>query len=133
MVKNAVDVVTGGLSFWAIGYGLITGDSEYSTPFYGFGNFFFSPDVNERGTGEAFLSFFFHVAYVSSSTTIVSGALAERCSFNSFMLFCTTNVLIYSFPAYWIWGPKGFLRQMGVIDIAGSGVVHALGGCSGTI
>lgn len=43
MVKNAVDVAVSGMTFWMFGFGLITGESEYSNPFCGFGNFFFSP------------------------------------------------------------------------------------------
>ena len=78
LLKNVVDVALGGLVFWAFGYGLVMGDTEYTNAFCGIGDFFFTPDVNKHGTGEAFLRFFFHVAYVSSSTTIVSGAMAER-------------------------------------------------------
>ena len=47
------------------------------------------------------------------------------------MLFSMLNVLSYSFPAHWVWGPKGWLKQIGVHDVAGSGVVHAMGGASG--
>ena len=32
----------------------------------------------------------------------------------------------------WIWGKHGFLKQLGVVDIAGSGAVHLVGGTSGT-
>ena len=78
LVKNVLDVFLGGIVFWALGFGLVLGDSEYSTPWYGVGDFFFSPDVNAHGTGEKFLRFFFQLAYVSISTTIVSGAMAER-------------------------------------------------------
>lgn len=31
----------------------------------------------------------------------------------------------------WVWGPGGFLGELGTIDIAGSGAVHLLGGASG--
>jgi Amt family ammonium transporter len=43
------------------------------------------------------------------------------------------NTIVYCVPARWIWGPTGFLLEMGVIDIAGSGAVHLLGGVSGTL
>ena len=78
LVKNVLDVFLGGLVFWAFGYGLALGDSEWATPLYGAGDFFFAPDVNEHGSGEKYLRFFFQMAYVSISTTIVSGAMAER-------------------------------------------------------
>jgi len=41
------------------------------------------------------------------------------------------NTIVYCIPARWIWGPTGFLSEAGVIDIAGSGAVHLLGGISG--
>lgn len=36
-------------------------------------------------------------------------------------------------PAGWVWGDHGFLKNMGVVDIAGSGPVHLVGGISGII
>ena len=134
LMKNAVDVVLGGFLFWCVGYGIVAGEHpRYSNPFSGFGEFFFNPDVNRLGTGEKFLHFFYHVAHVSTSTTIVSGAVAERSNFKSFMLFATFNVLIYAFPAHWIWGRNGFLKTLGAVDIGGSGVVHALSGWSSLV
>ena len=61
LVKNVVDVAVGGFVFWVVGFGLVMGDHAYSNPFVGVGHFFFSPDVNKRGTGELFLRFFFQV------------------------------------------------------------------------
>lgn len=79
LIKNVIDVVLGGMLFWCFGYGIVSGKYEpISNPFFGFGNFFFSPDVNEYGTGEAYLRFFFHIALVTCSTTIFTGAVAER-------------------------------------------------------
>jgi len=34
-------------------------------------------------------------------------------------------------PAGWVWGDHGFLNRIGVVDIAGSGPVHLVGGVSG--
>ncbi|KAJ1365053.1 ammonium transporter Amt3 [Parelaphostrongylus tenuis] len=44
MVKNVVDVVFGGLSYWSLGYGLSYGDFEpFRNSFIGFGRFFYDP------------------------------------------------------------------------------------------
>lgn len=43
------------------------------------------------------------------------------------------NTVVYCIPARWVWGPTGFLHDMGAIDIAGSGAVHLLGGVSGYV
>jgi len=34
MMKNVVDVVLGGLTYWAFGYGLTFGDSPYSNEYF---------------------------------------------------------------------------------------------------
>ncbi|VDK45575.1 unnamed protein product [Gongylonema pulchrum] len=43
MVKNVVDVVFGGLTYWSFGYGLSFGDGVYSNAIVGWGKFFFNP------------------------------------------------------------------------------------------
>jgi Amt family ammonium transporter len=87
--------------------------------------------------------FFFAMAVVSVAATIPTGALAERWRWRNFCLYGLWFVLPYSIYANWIWG-GGWLAQMGInwklghgaVDLAGSGVVHALGGivaCAGAI
>ena len=58
--------------------------------------------------------------------------MAERANFKALMLFTTFNTLIYAFPAHWMWHDSGWLRKLGARDLAGSSVVHCLGGFSGT-
>jgi ammonium transporter, Amt family len=41
------------------------------------------------------------------------------------------NTIVYCIPAGWVWGEHGFLYKMGVVDVAGSGPVHLVGGTSG--
>ena len=59
--------------------------------------------------------------------------MAERSNFKAVMLFTTFNVLIYAIPAHWIWHKDGWLRTLGARDLAGSGIVHQLGGFSGLV
>jgi len=54
----------------------------------------------------------------------VSGAIAERCDFNAYCLFSLVNTVVYCVPAGWLWSNHGFLKNLGVVDIAGSGGVH---------
>ena len=53
-----------------------------------------------------------------------------RCNFYAYCLFSLVNTVVYCFPAGWIWSTNGFLRSLGVVDIAGSGAVHLVGGSS---
>jgi Amt family ammonium transporter len=72
--------------------------------------------------------FFFQLVFCGTAATIVSGAVAERIRFASFIVFsfliCT---LIYPLAGHWIWG-GGWLAQLGMLDFAGSTVVHSVGG-----
>ena len=73
--------------------------------------------------GQIYAMYFFQMALASTATTIVSGAMAERTNLRAYMLYSFVSTLTTCFPAHWIWGKGGFLREMGVVDIAG---------CSGT-
>ncbi|MGH9024378.1 MAG: ammonium transporter, partial [Acidimicrobiia bacterium] len=80
--------------------------------------------------------FLYQLAFAATAATIPTGAMAERWKFSSFVwwgLFCGT--LYYPLYGSWVWG-GGWLSQLGtsaglghgVVDFAGSGVVHAMGG-----
>ena len=132
MVKNAIDVIFGGLSFWVYGFGIVFGDAAYSNPFMGIGNLF----VDTRDItlmGDLYTLFIFQLSFCTTATTIVSGAMAERTRLNSYVVFSFLNTLIYCFPAHWMWGNQGFLGTIGAIDIAGASVVHLVGGLSGLV
>ena len=76
MVKNAVDVIFGGLGFWMFGFGFTFGDSPGVNAFSGFGRFF--TDAEESHMGEVFSLYCFQASFATTATTIVSGAVAER-------------------------------------------------------
>ncbi|CAB4062675.1 amt [Lepeophtheirus salmonis] len=128
MMKNVVDVVLGGVTYWAFGYGLSYGESYGTTPFFGVGKWF----VNAEGLkmGPIYATFLFQLSFATTATTIVSGGIAERCNFYAYCLFSLVNTVVYCVPAGWLWGNHGFLNTLGVVDIAGGGGVHLVGGTS---
>lgn len=132
MMKNVSDIIFGGISFWIIGYGFAFGDSIYSNEILSFGNFFFDADDTIDG-GWKFSKFFFQLTFVTTATTIVSGSLAERCKFSAYCLFSVLNTIIYCIPAHWVLDNRGWLNKLGVVDFAGCGPVHLLGGITGLI
>lgn len=131
MVKNAVDVVFGGLSYWMFGYAFSFGKGNLGNPFCGIGYFF--TDADDKEMGQVYSEYFFQLSFATTATTIVSGAMAERIKLKAYILYSFLNTLTYSFPAHWVWGETGWLRQLGAIDIAGCSAVHLVGGVSGLV
>ena len=75
MMKNVVDVVLGGLTYWAFGYGLSYGEA-ISSPYVALGSWFV--DASGEEMGPTFTTFLFQLSFATTATTIVSGAMAER-------------------------------------------------------
>ncbi|CAH2242785.1 jg293 [Pararge aegeria aegeria] len=130
MMKNLADISLGGLTYWIFGYGMSFGEGPLSNPFIGVGNFLVDPPVGDALMGPVFASFLFQLSFATTATTIVSGAMAERCNFKAYCLFSFLNTIVYCVPAGWVWGNHGFLNKLGAVDIAGSGPVHLVGGAS---
>jgi len=101
----------------------------------GLKGFFLGPDV---GDVSVMALFFFMMVFMDTTATIPTGAMAERWSWKNFCLFGLWVALPYCLYANWVWG-GGFLAQAGlnwglghgVVDFAGSSVVHAMGGFIG--
>ena len=72
--------------------------------------------------------FFFQLVFCGTAATIVSGAVAERIKYISFILFSfVLTLLIYPVVGHWIWG-GGWLADLGFMDFAGDSAVHSVGG-----
>ncbi|XP_006564874.1 ammonium transporter 1-like isoform X3 [Apis mellifera] len=130
MMKNVVDIVLGGLTYWAFGFAMSFGTDKLNNPFIGMGEFLIDPSLEDEFMGPKCAAFLFQLSFATTSTTIVSGAMAERCNFKAYCLFSFLNTIVYCVPAGWIWGDQGFLKKLGAVDIAGSGAVHLVGGSS---
>ncbi|XP_055550402.1 putative ammonium transporter 2 isoform X3 [Wyeomyia smithii] len=130
MLRNVVDIVLGGISFWLFGYAFMMGRSNHGNPFIGLGDFLIDPSVLDPLMGNILVVYLFQMTFSASATTIVGGAVAERCNFKAYCLFSFLNTIVYCIPAGWVWGEHGFLSKLGVVDIAGSGPVHLVGGAS---
>lgn len=78
MMKNVVDISLGGLTYWLFGFGMSFGLNEPTNSFVGSGGYLLSTDVDDELMGEISSSFIFQLSFATTSTTIVSGAMAER-------------------------------------------------------
>jgi Amt family ammonium transporter len=134
--KNSINVSTKVLTdlgvslliYWIVGFGLMFGKSQSGLVGY---SFFF---MNFDQTWPA-LFFLFHAMFTSTSATIVSGAVAERIKFGSYLIITLMfSGLVYPVLGHWVWGgameggKTGWLVQLGFLDFAGGAVVHATGG-----
>lgn len=83
MMKNVVDIVLGGLTYWMFGYGMSFGRGPYSNGFIGLGDFCVDPSLDDPLKGAIYAAFIFQLSFATTSTTIVSGAMAERYQKNT--------------------------------------------------
>jgi Amt family ammonium transporter len=123
-IKNLADMLIACVVFMAFGFSLIFGDDIGGI--IGWSTFGLTDIAYDDGSKWAFVAF--QMLFAGTAATIVSGALAERTKFSSY-LFGTLAIsaLIYPVYAHWAWG-GGFLAKLQFVDFAGSTVVHSVGG-----
>ncbi|HEY8231674.1 MAG TPA: ammonium transporter [Vicinamibacteria bacterium] len=140
LAKNFIVFAVSSLAFWTLGFGLMFGDGS---PLVGMKGFFLSGADNSPAMADAYqgvfaslnwtgvplaAKFFFQLVFAGTAATIVSGAVAERIKFLSFIAFSFFLVaFIYPVGGHWAWG-GGWLGTAGFKDFAGSTVVHSIGG-----
>jgi Amt family ammonium transporter len=130
MAKNLIDFIIASLGFFVIGYTILKGTDV--SGIFGSGPLFLSGDQYDVGK---YLDFFWQMVFCGTAATIVSGAVAERLKFSSYLIYsAAVSLLIYPIYGHWVWG-GGWLSQLpfglGHLDFAGSGVVHTIGGMVG--
>lgn len=126
MMKNLTDLCVGVLAFFCVGYAVAFGGSGW---FMGT-EFFFLNGAGDVGNINLSTYFVFQVAFAATAATIVSGAMAERTKFPSYMVYSVViTAFIYPVVVHWVWG-GGWLAGLDTPfnDFAGSTVVHSVGG-----
>lgn len=139
--KNFIVFAISCLAFYLFGWGLMFGNGN---GFLGMeGIFTIGGADNSPATGDAYVGaykaiawtgiplyakFFFQLVFAGTAATIVSGSVAERIKYFSFIVFSFLLVaFVYPVTGHWIWG-GGWLATAGFWDFAGSTVVHSVGG-----
>ena len=130
--KNFIVFAISSLGFILLGWGLMfggTGGFVGTSHLWILGNVDLSFYDNTLTSAVPFWGkFFFELVFCGTAATIVSGAVAERVKYVSFIIFSfILTLLIYPMIGHWIWG-GGWLAQMGFHDFAGSTAVHMVGG-----
>jgi Amt family ammonium transporter len=140
LAKNFIVFAVSSLAFYAVGFALMFGDGS---SWLGLNGWLLGGADNSPATGDAyvgvfsslnwtgvplFAKFFFQLVFAGTAATIVSGVVAERIKFMSFILFSFVLVaVIYPIAGHWVWG-GGWLADASFSDFAGSTVVHSVGG-----
>ncbi|GAB4257684.1 MAG: ammonium transporter [Deferrisomatales bacterium] len=130
LMKNFMDFGMGALAFFFVGFGLMFGAS--ATGWFGASSFMLA-DFAAEGDPWVYCFFMFQVVFAATAATIVSGGVAERMKFSSYLVFSALiTAIVYPIFGSWAWGSlykgSGWLEGLGFIDFAGSTVVHSVGG-----
>ena len=129
-LKNITDFGIAVVTFWAFGFALMYGTSIMGL----FGNRFYFFTTHVAGYQTYFV---FQAMFVATAATIISGAVAERLKFLSYVIITfVTSGFLYPIVGHWSWAFNfdnptekfGWLGKMGYIDFAGASVVHSVGG-----
>lgn len=109
-------------------------DSKTFEKTYTVKNYYWGPYSGIAWAGvPLWAKFFFQLVFAGTAATIVSGAVAERIKYHSFIIFSfVMAICIYPVVGHWIWG-GGYLGDMGFLDFAGSTQVHSIGGWAALI
>ncbi|HIV10821.1 MAG TPA: ammonium transporter [Candidatus Faeciplasma avium] len=130
--KNFIVFAVSSLGFMLLGWGLMFGSDN---PIVGTENLWILGGTDLSVYDDTLTSnvpfwgkLFFQLVFCGTAATIVSGAVAERVKYISFIIFSfVLTLLIYPIVGHWIWG-GGWLADMGFQDFAGDTAVHSVGG-----
>ncbi|KAJ8602313.1 hypothetical protein CTAYLR_007709 [Chrysophaeum taylorii] len=142
LLKNIFDASAAAILWWSVGHAFAYGtDAFEETGKNGFigGSGFFLEDAKLHGQAK----FLFEWAFAGTAATIVSGAVAERFSLMAyFLLSCFISGFVFPVVTHLVWSTDGkfsirrnsrLVGGCGVVDFAGSGVVHATGGVAALV
>ncbi len=126
LMKNLLDFGVGSISFFLIGYALMFGSDLGGL----IGRL---PFLEETSPQIDYSFLMFQTVFAATAATIVSGAVAERTEFKTYLFFSIiTTAIIYPISGHWVWG-GGWLSNLGFHDFAGSSVVHSVGAWMGLV
>lgn len=127
IMKNIMDFAVGSIFYWILGFGIMFGAT---TGVVGVIDLFSNGDCSAASqtiSQPVFMAW--QLVFCATSATIVSGAMAERTAFKSYLIYSAVmSAVVYPISGCWIWNANGWLAQLGFHDFAGGTAVHLLGG-----
>ncbi|EFJ47696.1 hypothetical protein VOLCADRAFT_61118 [Volvox carteri f. nagariensis] len=152
LLQTVMDAAVSAIAFYVLGYGFAYGVGDKPNGFIGDALYGLSRWRSHNydlatgmggDTGLGWQSWFFQWAFAATATTIPAGAVAERLNFNAYLVYSAfISAFVYPVVVHWVWSTEGWLGYVrrapygrlfgsGMIDFAGSGVVHMTGGLAG--
>lgn len=130
IMKVFVDITFGAMVFYFFGFAFMYGKDV--SGLIGTTGFMMGGDLTHIKLSISHDTYWlFQCAFVIAVISIVSGAVAERINFRAYILYTIAMTgLIYPIAGHWVWSVGGWIGSLGMIDFAGSAVIHALGGFS---
>jgi Amt family ammonium transporter len=123
LAKNFMDFSAASIVYFLVGYAFMFGEGNSFIGLSGFGLMGLESDGIP-----VWAAWMFQAVFAGTAATIVSGGMAERTKFTSYLLATVVlTAIIYPIIGHWTWG-GGWLSQMGFFDFAGSTIVHGTGG-----
>ncbi|KAJ8605450.1 hypothetical protein CTAYLR_003297 [Chrysophaeum taylorii] len=149
LLKNVFDASFATLLWWATGYSFAYGTDNFSSTggngVIGVSGFFYesSGPLGSSGRTYSQANWLFQWAFAGVAATIVSGAVAGRCQFVAYVAYAVViSGFVYPVVVHIAWSEDGrfsawrsnrLFAGCGVVDFAGSGVVHMTGGLAALI
>jgi len=151
LLKNLLDACLSAFIWWVMGHGIaFDGTNDFiGTAGSDMSSFFLSGYGSGPDSGYHRVFWWFQWTFAAAAGTIVSGAVAERAQLLAYLAYTfILTAVIYPIIVHWCWSEAGWLSTKnghvdsggnftsdavldGVIDFAGSGVVHLTGGTAG--
>lgn len=128
IMKVVMDCTVGMLGYFAFGFAIMYGTDKAGL--IGVSGFFLKGDLSHLDLKiPVYAYWIFQAAFAIAMATIVSGAVAERMKFAPYIVFSfIATVVLYPVAGHWVWHSEGWLNKLGMLDFAGSAVVHSMGG-----
>ncbi|KAJ8604323.1 hypothetical protein CTAYLR_002486 [Chrysophaeum taylorii] len=154
LLKNIFDTSIAAIMWWLCGFAFANGTDAFKRTglngFIGGSGFMYENEGSGEDasplTGTSFGKTYnkalwqFQWAFAGVAATIVSGAVGGRCTLEAYLAYTTLlSGIVYPVIVHMTWDEDGFfsthregrlLLGCGVVDFAGSGVVHLTGGCA---
>jgi len=131
-----VGVVTLQWVLWgySVAFGPDVGGLFGSLAWFGLNGVTVEPNADYATTIPHLTFMVYQMMFAIITPALITGAFAERVKFSTFLVFMILwTTIIYDPLAHWVWGVKGWMRELGALDFAGGTVVHISSGASALV